>query len=76
MFSEYNKEVYEELLHVQNISRDEGKEVINTVLEHVDDRDYDLDVIESLIINTFRDSFCDDDLGEYKQNIIKILEEL
>tara|TARA_R110002020_G_scaffold15449_1_gene54977 strand:+ start:28 stop:258 length:231 start_codon:yes stop_codon:yes gene_type:complete len=76
MFSEYNKEVYEELFNMQNISRDEGKEVINTVLEHVGDSDYDLDVIESLIINTFRENFCDDVLEEYKQTIIKMLESL
>ena len=76
MFSEYNKGVYEELFNMQNISRDEGKEVINTVLEHVGDTDYDLDVIESLIINTFRENFCDDELEEYKQTIIKMLERL
>lgn len=76
MFSEYNKDVYEELFVMQNISRDEGKDLINTVLEHVGDTDYDLDVIESMIINTFRENFCDDDLEEYKQTIVKMLEEL
>lgn len=76
MFSEYNKDVYEELFAMQNISRDEGEEVINTVLEYIGDSDYNLDVIESLIINTFRENFCDDDLVEYKQTIIKMLEEL
>ena len=76
MFSEYNKDVYEELFALQNISRDEGLEVINTVLEYIGDAYYDRDVIESLIRNTLRENFCDDDLEEYKQTIIKMLEEL